>query len=122
MTGGAGGAVWFTEETDNQIGRITADGVITEFPIPTASTGLTEITQGPDGALWFVASSKNIGRITTDGVITEFQIPTTNSGPAAITMGPDGALWLTEADTNQIARITTDTGIPESAGPTAGSS
>ncbi len=39
ITTGPDGALWFTELID-QIGRITTAGVITEFPIPTASSPL----------------------------------------------------------------------------------
>jgi virginiamycin B lyase len=34
-------------------GRITTAGVVTEYPIPTASSAPIGITAGPDGALWF---------------------------------------------------------------------
>jgi streptogramin lyase len=41
---------------------------ITEFPTPTANSGPTGITTGPDGALWFTEGGANqIGRITTAG-------------------------------------------------------
>ncbi len=36
---GPDGNLWFTEYAANQIGRVTPAGVITEFPIPTASSG-----------------------------------------------------------------------------------
>jgi virginiamycin B lyase len=82
---------------------------ISEFPVPTTSSGPFVITTGPDGALWFTEATGNkIGRITTTGVITEFSIP--NRGPNSITTGPDGALWFTESGFNQIGRITT-TGV-----------
>ena len=42
---------------------------MTEFPVPTADTGPTDITTGPDGNLWFTELSGNrIGRITPAGV------------------------------------------------------
>jgi hypothetical protein len=40
----------------NQIGRITTEGTITEYPIPTPDSGPNGITAGPDGALWFTES------------------------------------------------------------------
>jgi hypothetical protein len=45
------------------------------FPIPTANSGPSSITVGPDGALWFTennAATVKVARITTAGVITEF--------------------------------------------------
>jgi virginiamycin B lyase len=65
ITSGPDGALWFTEDSVNKIGRITTAGVITEFPVPTAGSGLRGITTGPDGALWFTENFSNkIGRIT----------------------------------------------------------
>jgi streptogramin lyase len=96
ITAGPDGALWFTEILGNNIGRITAAGVITEFPTPTVRSQPSGITTGPDGAQWFTENNANkIGRITTAGEVTEFSVPTANSGPAFITTGPDGALWFT---------------------------
>src|SRR5262249_55150599 len=65
IAAGPDGNLWFAEGAANQIGRITPDGVITEFPIPTASSVPIGITAGPDGALWFTEPGSNqIGRIT----------------------------------------------------------
>jgi len=70
-----------------------------EFPIPTAASGPASITQGPDGAMWFIEQNVNqIGRITSAGVITEFPVPNVGGSPglSGITAGPDGALWFTD--------------------------
>jgi len=53
--------------------------------------------------------------------VSEFTIPTAVSGPAEITAGPDGALWFTEANGNNIGRITTTGTFTEFTVPTAGS-
>ena len=69
ITAGPDGALWFTELTRNEIGRITTAGTITEFPIPTASSRALGITAGQDGALWFIESNSNkIGWIVPDPV------------------------------------------------------
>ena len=66
ITTGPDGALWFTENGGNKIGRITTAGVITETSIPTIFSAPVGITAGPDGALWFAESCGNkIGRITT---------------------------------------------------------
>ncbi|MBV8531397.1 MAG: hypothetical protein JO104_08775 [Candidatus Eremiobacteraeota bacterium] len=89
-----------------------------------AGSGPAVITEGPDGALWFITNvSDGIGpnyvdRITKDGSIgftTEYPIPGTGyrhgtNDPWGITSGPDGALWFTEGggveNGNAIARVT----------------
>ena len=66
ITQGPDGALWFTEASGRgKIGRISIDGVITTFPLPTTppngfpTPGIvpggqpTWITTGPDGNLWF---------------------------------------------------------------------
>ena len=74
----------------SKIGMInpTTDA-ITEFAIPTASSGSQDITAGPDGNLWFTENAANkVGMINpTTHAITEFAIPTKNSGPWGITLG-----------------------------------
>ena len=116
IAAGPDGAMWFTEFTANKIGRMTAGGVLSEYPV----TGRVPevITTGPDGALWFTEfDGINIGHITTAGVFTEYPILTADSH-AGITRGPDGALWFTENLVNRIARITVAGGVSEYAVPT----
>jgi virginiamycin B lyase len=105
IAGGPDGALWFTEQNANKIGRITTAGAITEFPIPTQFAAPFEIVAGSDGALWFTeAGANNIGRITTSGTITEYPLPA-NTAPDGIASGPDGAIWFTERGPEQIGRI-----------------
>jgi eukaryotic-like serine/threonine-protein kinase len=139
---GPDGNLWFTERvykeiSNNQpneiisskIGRISPSGTITEFPVPTASSGPYGIAAGPDSNLWFTEDNGNqIGHITTSGTIVEFPLPTscsssTTSGcePSGITAGPDGNLWFTERFGNQIGRITTSGTITEFPVPLSGS-
>jgi streptogramin lyase len=94
--------------------------VVTEFPVPTAGSGLQRVAAGSDGALWFTEMQGNrIGRITTDGVVTEFPIPSADGYPVGIAPGPDGNLWFTEPFGNRIGRITKDGAITEFPIPTA---
>ena len=63
ITLGPDGAMWFTENSSVPgVGRITANGLITEFPNPNSSNTPQSITAGPDGALWFVDGA-DVGRI-----------------------------------------------------------
>jgi streptogramin lyase len=104
---GPDGNLWFAERSGNQIGRITPEGDVTFFEIPTPRSEPIDIVVGPDGNLWFTEYLGNkIGRITTNGVVTEFPLPTVGSRPWKITPGPYGSLWFTETSTNRIGRLT----------------
>ena len=50
--------MWFLEQDGNQIGRITPDGTITEYPIPTAKAR-PNVVVGADGSLWFTEFRAN---------------------------------------------------------------
>lgn len=117
--------LWFND--GSMIGRITPRGAITEFPLPDPSIVLSSLAAGPDGNVWFTATTPNgaglIGRMTLRGAVTMFAMTTTNMTPQGITVGPDGALWFTEYDyrgNGKIGRITTQGAITEFAVPTPG--
>ena len=40
IAAGPDGAIWFTEQSSNKIGRLTLSGAFTEYPIPTAASGV----------------------------------------------------------------------------------
>ena len=117
--------LWFTEENNNTIGRITPGGAVTEFSSGiTAHATLLGIASGPDGNLWFTEVTGNkIGRITPSGAVTEFSIGIpANAQPYGIAAGPDGNLWFTERTANAIGRITPGGAVTEfSSGITSGS-
>lgn len=111
---GPDGAMWFTLRKSNRIGRITVDGKVTTFDLPTAEADPRCIVKGPDGAMWFTEYEANkIGRITMDGKITEFDIPTPNSWPCQMVAGADGNLWFVEAWPAKVGRITPQGRIDE---------
>ena len=107
MTTGPDGALWRT--LGYFIGRMTTEGVVTQYPV---SNYCIAITTGPDGALWFTEVG-GIGRITTGGALTEYPVPTLGTYIYGIVTGPDQNLWFTETDGNNIGRITPDGAITE---------
>ena len=111
------GAMWFTEHTANQIGRIPTSASVTAVRAHRRRAVGHHV--GSDGALWFTETLANkIGRMTTTGAFTEFAIPTPGSEPGDIAAGPDGALWFTEYRGNNIARIEVgSTYVPSSNSP-----
>lgn len=107
ITAGPDGSLWFTES--DAIGRITTEGVVSEFLL--SSTRLNQspvsITSGPDGNIWFTLSGSSVGRLTADGLFAFFE--TNYDQLSSITGGPDGNIWfITNADQSKICRITPD--------------
>jgi len=105
ITAGPDGNLWFTNSSNNTIGRITPAGHVHVFA-GHGIDGPAGITAGPDGALWFTNNGGSIGRITTSGAVTTYT-GTGINGPEGITAGPDGALWFTNQHNDSIGRITT---------------
>src|SRR5580704_14989913 len=75
IAAGPDGALWFTNEGNNTIGRVTTSGTGTGYVA--GGNNLYEMTVGPDGNLWFTAGpfGNSIGRITTSGVVTVYTGP-----------------------------------------------
>jgi streptogramin lyase len=96
---------------------------IMEFGGMTPNAGVSYITQGADGNLWFTESNANkVGRLNpVSGRLVEFSVPTPGSAPGGITAGPDGNLWFTEVAASSIGRITTSGVITKFRTPTEGS-
>jgi len=113
-------AVFKTAEDDNTVRP--SDSTVTEYPIPTANSGSSNITVGPDGNFWFTETNANkLGLITAGGFFKEFPLPNPNSQPFGIVLGPDLSIWFTEQGANKIGRMIADGTITEFAIPTANS-
>ncbi len=90
MVEGPDGNVWFTDYTNDRIGKITPLGKVTFFQLEHDASPLS-MARGSDGALWFTEYFPGrIGRITTDGQVRTFK---GDSTPLYIVSGPDGNLW-----------------------------
>ncbi len=105
---GSDGNVWATEGLRNAIARITPDGVITEYPLPSlpgnALAGYVDII-GPGGDIWFPAFGY-VGRITTAGSFSMYQLPAAAEALQGIAVGSDGNVWVTDSGRSSIHRVT----------------
>jgi virginiamycin B lyase len=118
ITAGADGAMWFVElsgtmdgvQVDGgRIGRITMDGRITEFPMPSRTPSPINIAVGPDRNIWYTQGSW-VGRVAPDGSITEFQLGAGSRG-AGLSAGSDrqppvrlvNRLYVADGGANRIA-------------------
>lgn len=102
-----GSTIWFTGKTANTIGRLTSDGRVTNFGLPTEGSLPIYVARGPDGNMWATELLGNkIARITFDGSIAEFTIPTSDSRPIAIVPDPLGrGMWFSQEAGSNVAFI-----------------
>ncbi|MDQ6780880.1 MAG: Virginiamycin B lyase [Candidatus Eremiobacteraeota bacterium] len=108
IVSGPDGALWFTENTHQSIGRMTVGGSLTEFPTSRSGTPFF-ITRGPDGSLWFAGDRINfntavLSRMTTSGNVCNFPDPTPGALLFGIASGHDGYLWFLDNRNNVIGR------------------
>lgn len=109
ITAGPDGALWFLEYgAQNLLSRLTLQGVLTQFPLPSPTT--ESLASGPLNSLWFLESFPTgggaIGQMTTDGKLKQFPIPQSIGGNE-LTVGPDGNLWFgtDQGIRNQIGQV-----------------
>jgi virginiamycin B lyase len=130
---GPDGNIWFVESQANKVGKVTPDGVFTEYDVPPVLVDLqmgtgpvavaanpTAIIAGPDGALWFTESSSGgIGRVSTDGLVGSIPMP--GRQPTSLAAGIDGLIWFTDtASAGAICRLNGDGTVTAFALPTPG--
>ena len=85
---GPDGSLWIADRALAKIHRVSPDGQIASFELPSAPASLTV---GPGGAIWYIAG-RLIGRLSPGGEVTEFPLPV--GGGTKIVAGPDGNLWF----------------------------
>ena len=117
---GSDGNLWVSNGNNSnpEIDRITPNGVITRFAMPSQVTTVPgNLVDGPDGDVWFLSNGVQalIGKISNSGVVTTYQTPP-NLNVSSITASPTNkSLWFTAAaypddqfTPIQIGQITTD--------------
>jgi virginiamycin B lyase len=107
LAGGADG-----QSTDgNRVGRITLDGVVTEFELPSPTGSPTNIAVGPDRNIWYTKGA-TLGRVMRDGTVTEFPLSST-ARSVGLTAGSDrqpphrlsNRLWFADGGGNKISYL-----------------
>ena len=119
MTLGGDGALWFTDNQRNAIGRMNPGGSLQEFPLPTPNAlaapwyGQWQIATACDGAVWFTEPGPNkVGRMDSSGRLNEFVLPTAGALPGPIAARPLNhrcvapELWIGEQQVNALAAVT----------------
>ena len=99
-----GSALWVGES--NGVAKVTTSGKFTEYPMPASGGGVTPMSKGPDGNVWFaVVSRSQIGTIS-GGNIKLYQTGPIQPSITGLTLGKDRALWFVQNSKDSIGRFT----------------
>jgi virginiamycin B lyase len=105
----ADGALWYTGQFNNVLGRLDPrTGTFREFPLKTAQSGPHGLTADRNGNIWFTANSKGyIGKLDpATGAVTEYPMPDPAArDPHTPIFDRDGILWFTVQSGNFVGRL-----------------
>jgi streptogramin lyase len=89
---GADGSVWYTDQTNSYIGRLSpATGNIIDIATPTAGSGPHGIDVAPDGFVYYTAQTRGIiGRVDPRTVVAD---------------AANRRIWLALSGTQRIGRL-----------------
>jgi streptogramin lyase len=108
ITSGPDGALWFTNDGNDSIGRITTGGAVSNYRLsPPSPSG---ITAGSDGdALWFTETLQATPSVGSPppGSCHHLQRHRCQTPLRHHRRAPDGSLWFTNQGNDSIGRITT---------------
>ena len=119
ITTGPDGALWFTLNQTHAIGRLSIDGDVRIYPLPTPDAGPVGIAATSD-SIWFVEiAAGQVGRISPDGDIHEIALPDRGARPHAIVADRHDGCWFSQWGNSSVARVTADGHVHEIALPAA---
>jgi virginiamycin B lyase len=100
------GTIWATLRAGNQLLRITPDGAMKAFDIPTRGSSPTDVAVDSQGAVWFLEFRGNkVGRYAA-GRFEEFPV---GEGPTAgltgLAVTADGTVWFAMLRQGSLGRL-----------------
>src|SRR5207253_5373704 len=103
------GALWFTEQRANKLGRLDPrTGQMKEFPLRTPGSGPHGLVADREGSIWFTAISKGyVGKLDPKtGSVKEYPTPDPRArDPHTPVFDQRGRLWFTLEQSNFIGRL-----------------
>jgi virginiamycin B lyase len=114
---GADGALWFTEQMQNKIGRLDpATGQFKEFPLKVTYSGPHGLVADREGNIWFTGNFAHyIGKLDPKtGEVTEYKMPDAKAeDPHTAAFDANGVLWFTVQAGNFVGRLDPKSGKVE---------
>lgn len=106
---GADGALWFTEQMANKIGRLDPkSGAFKEYALKVEDSGPHGLVADREGNIWFTGNFKGyIGKLDPQtGAVTEYKIPDPKGeDPHTAVFDGQGLLWFTAQGGNAVGRL-----------------
>jgi virginiamycin B lyase len=103
------GALWYTGQMSNMLGRIDPKtGHVREYPLKTAHSGPHGLVEDRDGNIWYTGNAAGlIGKLDTKtGAVTEYKLPDpTVKDPHTLIFDQSGILWFTVQQSNRVGRF-----------------
>ena len=110
----ADGAIWWTGQMANVLGRLDPKtGEMKEFPLKTPRSGPHGLTADRDGNIWYTGNSAGlIGKLDPKtGDVTEYKMPDPAArDPHTPLFDQKGILWFTLQGANMVGRLDPKTG------------
>ncbi len=111
---GADGALWYTAQKVNRLGRLdAATGRIREYALKTADSGPHGLAADRGGNIWYTGSSAGlIGKLDVKtGEVTEYRLPDPRAqDPHTPVFDGRGTLWFTVLRGNMVGRLDPSSG------------
>ena len=111
---GADGALWFTEQMQNKIGRVDPKtGAFKEYVLKIEDSGPHGLVADSSGNIWFTGNGKGyIGKLDPHtGAVTEYKMPDAKAeDPHTAVFDSHGILWFTVQVGNMVGRLDPQTG------------
>ena len=102
------GAIWYTGQLSNVLGRLDPKtGQIKEYKLE-AQTGPHGLVEDRDGNIWFTGNFQGlIGKLDPKtGKVTEYPLPDPNArDPHSLVFDHSGILWFTVQQANRVGRL-----------------
>jgi virginiamycin B lyase len=108
------GAIWWTGQLANKLGRIDPKtGTIREYFLKSPHTAPHGLVEDKDGNIWFTGNFLGlIGKLDPKtGITTEYRLPDPKAkDPHTLIFDRDGILWFTVQQANMVGRLDPKTG------------
>ena len=111
---GTDGALWFTEQLQNKLGRVDPKtGVFQEYALKIEDSGPHGLVADSNGNIWFTGNGKGyIGKLDPrTGAVAAYKMPDAKADdPHTAIFDSHGILWFTVQVGNMVGRLDPQTG------------